>query len=125
MSEPTAAEIEMAWNIIYRIVPNEVKENDQDYIGDACFIAQALHFHAEETRKEAEKDAEELIEFMVHDQDCIRSHCSAGEPTVGGGYRQKFHGKWYQSVPIDETPKCNCGLDKALTSYRLKHPEGE
>lgn len=30
-----------------------------------------------------------------------------------GGYRTKFAGKWYQSLPVNEEPKCDCGLDEA------------
>lgn len=37
-----------------------------------------------------------------------------GGPTEDGGYRQKYKGKWYQSKPVDETPKCDCGLDDLM-----------
>ena len=53
---------------------------------------------------------EKAEEWLEHHRDCIRSYCSAGEPTPDGGYRQKFNDVWYQAKPIDETPKCDCGL---------------
>ena len=49
-----------------------------------------------------------------HDRDCILSWFEAGEPAPDGVYRQKFKGKWYQARPVDETPKCDCGLDAEL-----------
>ena len=55
-----------------------------------------------------------LVEYVEHHTTCIRSFWCAGEPTEDGGYREKFGDKWYQSKPVDETPKCNCGLDEAL-----------
>lgn len=74
----------------------------------------------ESGRREAlESEAvKELIEEYVHHTDyCILSFWEGGEPTEGGGYRSKFKGKWYQSKPIDETPKCNCGLDEILSRF--------
>ena len=67
---------------------------------------------------ESERLREALEEFGVHDRECARSYFEAGEPTPDGGYREKIKGVWYQTKPIDETPKCNCGLAEALT-----HPE--
>jgi hypothetical protein len=52
--------------------------------------------------------------YALHQSVCIRSYFEGGEATDGGGYRCKFKGKWYQSRPVDETPKCDCGLDGAL-----------
>lgn len=56
----------------------------------------------------------EIDEYLQHKSECINNQLEAGEPTPDGGYRQKFAGKWYQSSPTDETPKCNCGLDKII-----------
>ena len=50
-----------------------------------------------------------LLKYVEHSDECILSHCSAGEPTVDGGYRMKFAGRWYK-----RTPKCTCGLDDVL-----------
>lgn len=61
--------------------------------------------------KESELLKEELLDYVQHSNRCVLSHWEAGEPTADGGYRQKFGDKWYQARPIDETPKCNCGLD--------------
>ncbi len=55
-----------------------------------------------------------LAEYGGHNWRCILSYQEAGEPTEDGGYRTMYKGKWYQSRPVDETPKCECGLDEAL-----------
>lgn len=55
---------------------------------------------------------ERLDEWLEHGQECIRTSWCAGRPTADGGY------KWYQSRPIDKTPKCNCGLDESLEAWR-------
>lgn len=57
-----------------------------------------------------------LEEYGQHDRDCILTKRSQGEPTPDGGYREMFNGKWYQTRPIDETPECECGFSKALSS---------
>ena len=53
--------------------------------------------------------------FMQHSSECVLESFEAGESTKDG-YRQKFNGKWYQVRPVDETPKCDCGFDTAVTS---------
>ena len=53
-------------------------------------------------------------EYAEHSNRCILSQWQQGEPTPDGGYRTMFAGKWYQVKPVDETPKCNCGLSEAL-----------
>ncbi len=56
-----------------------------------------------------------LFKYVEHTRNCIRNQYEAGEPTEDKkGYRQKFAGKWYQSLPIDKTPKCDCGLDNII-----------
>jgi hypothetical protein len=56
-----------------------------------------------------------LIEdFADHRQECITTFFEAGRPTKDGGYETKIKGKWYQSRPVDKTPKCNCGLNEVL-----------
>ena len=62
-----------------------------------------------------EKAKESLENYGVHWETCILSKCSASEPTEGGGYRIKYGDKWYQTKPIDETPKCECGLSEAFS----------
>lgn len=57
--------------------------------------------------------AERLRDYTEHENNCIRTFWEAGEPTIDGGYRTKFAGRWYQSRPVNEEPKCNCGLDEA------------
>ena len=68
--------------------------------------------------KEWKSLAGELEAYAQHEDDCILSRWEGGEPTPDGGYRSKFAGKWYQSKPIDETPKCNCGLDVVMAKAR-------
>lgn len=100
-----------------------------------------LHFHISEAIKQAETAAyergreqgyaeargqavvekkliEQLIRYTEHTRMCILSFWEAGEPTNDGGYRARIKGKWYRTSPIDETPKCDCGLDDALAAYR-------
>lgn len=62
----------------------------------------------------------ELINYVEHDRRCILTYLERGEPTEDGGYRQKYAGKWYQSSPVDETPKCDCGLDAILSNKYKK-----
>lgn len=77
-------------------------------------LKQALHT--------AEKRAlDNLSDWIEHSNQCIRSQSSAGRPTEDGGYECKFAGKWYQSLPIDKTPKCDCGLDEAITNITNDH----
>jgi hypothetical protein len=71
----------------------------------------------EENKKliaEKEKLREIIDEYAYHSNRCILSFWEAGEATADGGYRSKYAGKWYQTKPKDETPKCTCGLDEVL-----------
>lgn len=61
--------------------------------------------------------AGKIADYVAHEQFCIRTLWEAGEPTDDGGYRIMYAGKWYQSRPVDETPKCQCGADEALAAY--------
>ena len=64
----------------------------------------------------ARKDAllREVIEYTIHENDCILSQMEAGKPTEDG-YQLKYAGKWY---PVTEKPKCQCGLDDLITRIR-------
>lgn len=57
---------------------------------------------------------EKLDVWVEHTNRCILSQGSAGRPTEDGGYENKYAGKWYSSRPINNTPKCNCGLNETL-----------
>lgn len=65
----------------------------------------------------AEAEVLALRDFAAHDSKCIRSLWSAGQPTENGGYEMCYAGKWYESKPVDRTPKCDCGLDALLKRY--------
>src|SRR3990167_5471174 len=65
---------------------------------------------------------ERVLDYVEHERDCILNGYSAGRPTKDGGYEVKLGGKWYQSRPVDKTPKCNCGLSDILA--KLKDPNG-
>lgn len=67
-----------------------------------------------EAKKESARYKAALENYGAHDSNCILSFWSAGEPTPDGGYRTMYKGKWYQTRPVDETPKCECGLEQAL-----------
>jgi hypothetical protein len=56
-----------------------------------------------------------LMDYVSHDRECILSDCSAGRPTADG-YENKYRGKWYSCRPIDNTPKCDCGLAEILAA---------
>lgn len=71
---------------------------------------------------QAEQEAiiQKIEEYLEHRYDCIRAGFTAGKPTASGGYEQKFGGKWYQSSPIDKTPKCGCGLSDIVDKIKQK-----
>lgn len=56
----------------------------------------------------------QLQDYIQHEEDCITQAWSAGRPTEDGGYECKIAGKWYQTRPVDKTPKCTCGLEQIL-----------
>lgn len=58
---------------------------------------------------------EALTDLGEHSRECARGRFEGGRPTEGGGYEQRFAGKWYESRPEDRTPQCDCGLDAALS----------
>ena len=60
----------------------------------------------------------DLADYTQHERDCILSQWSAGENTADGGYRMKFRDKWYESRPVDKTPKCECGLAELLSTLK-------
>jgi len=62
--------------------------------------------------------SEAMNEYIAHEDYCIRNRNEAGEPTADGGYRMKYAGKWYRSNPVDETPKCDCGLAELWEEWR-------
>lgn len=62
----------------------------------------------------AKATIEAVEEWLGHSELCILNWYEAGRPTKDGGYEHKYRGKWYQAKPIDETPKCNCGLSEKL-----------
>lgn len=58
-----------------------------------------------------------VSEYAEHKRDCIISQCHAGRPTNDGGYEHLYGETWYRSRPIDETPKCECGLSQILDAH--------
>lgn len=76
----------------------------------------ALDFAEEYTDLKIKK----LTYFIEHSRECILSKFEEGEPTENGGYRQKYAGKWYQTRPINNIPKCTCGLDQILSNKDKK-----
>lgn len=71
-------------------------------------------FLLQKLEEEREEVLKSLGNYLGHDEDCIRNQWEAGEPTPDGGYRTLMRGKWYQTRPVDETPKCDCGFDEAI-----------
>lgn len=85
--------------------------------------ALAIHHDSRAIRFGKDRDrwktlAGKMAEYANHENLCILSFWEAGEPTEGGGYRTKYKGKWYQSKPINEEPKCDCGYGKVWISYQ-------
>lgn len=56
----------------------------------------------------------ELGEFLSHNGGCVLGLWHAGRPKEGGGYENDYNGVWYESMPVDKTPKCECGLDQVV-----------
>jgi hypothetical protein len=94
--------------------PNVGKENKHLVTSDegTSYCAQCEMY----ARKieELQKKIEGLVDYCVHDSRCILSRSCAGEPTPDGGYRTKYGDRWYQTRPVNKTPKCKCGLDDLL-----------
>lgn len=70
------------------------------------------------------KGVNAISKYAQHIYNCIRSSFEAGEATKNG-YRQKFRDKWYESRPIDKTPKCDCGLDDVINLMNGKEEYAE
>lgn len=68
--------------------------------------------------KEAERLGDKIATHAGHEDDCILSFRQAGEPTPDGGYRTMYAGKWYQTKPVDNTPKCQCGCDDDWNAWQ-------
>lgn len=73
--------------------------------------------------KQRTESFKKIALYTVHYKDCILSKWSAGRPTKDG-YENRYAGNWYQSSPIDNTPKCECGLDDIL-KYLKQEEKGE
>ena len=69
-------------------------------------------------KKHEREVLEKVLDYVEHERDCILNGYSAGRPTKDGGYETKIGGKWYQARPVDETPKCNCGLSDILAKLK-------
>lgn len=84
---------------------------DNTYLAGAKAYEDAVNWEAE------------LYEYLEHSDRCILSDYEQGEPTLEGGYRQMYRGKWYQARPVDETPNCDCGLFDTLFALKEKSKE--
>lgn len=107
---------------------DELIDNHMDYLQSKCdalakeveTLKWANKVNSDEWKQDRDRWrtlAGKMAVLAVHDRFCIRSFWEAGEPTENGGYRTKYRGKWYQSKPVDEEPKCECGLAEALALY--------
>ena len=81
----------------------EIKSNNQPYI---------------KLLKKWKEIIAKLAQYAQHERNCIIDQLEAGRPTKKGGYEQLFRGKWYQSSPINKTPKCECGLVDILNKLK-------
>jgi hypothetical protein len=73
--------------------------------------------HREAQIASLKEATERLMCYVQHYVNCIRLKWDASEPTPDGGYRSRYAGVWYQTKPVDETPKCNCGAAAAIEAY--------
>ena len=87
-------------------------EDHSDYVDRE--ISEALAFQESKLKAQWRKEISGVIEYMEHDRECILSQFGADRSTGDGGYEQEFAGKWYQTSPIDKSPKCDCGLSDIL-----------
>lgn len=104
------------WMKVYKELENENSRNEE---GKSSWKNEAGVW-AERCKKLKAKAslAEEMAEYCSHETKCILSQWQQGEPTADGGYRTMYAGKWYQSKPIDEKPKCNCGLSNLWAKWK-------
>lgn len=86
-----------------------------EHTGDDVLLSNDTDEIIELVRSHDRQVVEEILAYTQHDNDCILSMFEAGRPIANGGYEQKYKGKWYQSRPVDKTPKCECGLDDIRT----------
>jgi len=94
---------------------NGVFPNENETRGGVEIVRNVfIPFIQTELSSQKERLVEQLSNYIEHTKGCIRSQWSTGEPTKNGGYRMKFGDKWYESRPVDKTPKCDCGLDAEL-----------
>jgi len=54
-----------------------------------------------------------LKEYGLHTGFCILNKYKDIRKNDKGEYECRYAGNWYQVRPIDETPKCDCGLAEA------------
>ncbi len=59
-----------------------------------------------------------LTDYTQHTNECVLSYWSQGRPIKDVGYECMYKGKWYQTYPIDNTPKCECGLQEVLDTLK-------
>lgn len=91
----------------------EASEAEDLHIAIAKKTLELFKEVGEQKSKELEGKYIELAEYTQHDRECILSNWEAGRPTKDG-YEAKYRGKWYQTRPVDKTPKCECGLNNLL-----------
>lgn len=107
INKATLAGIEQGKSEVIDSVSKYVRDSDTPKLIELAVLAE---------RKRCAERAHDLIYYTQHERDCILSAGSAGRPTKDGGYETKYAGKWYQSRPVDKTPKCTCGLAEAIAT---------
>lgn len=74
----------------------------------------------------ADELAGALGERGEHHWSCNRADFRGGRPREDGGYEFNYGGTWYESLPVDRTPKCDCEMGATLALYdAAKKESGE
>jgi hypothetical protein len=107
----------------------------QSMVGELTVLLMERDAHAKLSRERGEqvvkaKAQMESLQWAIrgldaytrHTDRCVLSFWEGGEPTPDGGYRQRFKGVWYQVKPVDETPKCDCGLAGMFAALEALDP---
>lgn len=84
---------------------------------EAGFAIAAAETNAARWRECAEALAAALDERGEHHWSCNRADFRGGRPTESGGYEFNYGGTWYESRPVDRTPKCDCEIGEALARF--------
>lgn len=100
----------------------EIEGMIKKHIGADCFCQDHEPWYtdsglAKSIEQYVLKARKALVEYCVHDKECLCSQNRAGKPTDDGDYLNLYgyglQEKWYSRNKKEE-PKCSCGLTAEL-----------